>query len=124
MTNANTNDKPRPTHTIFKVLGDSDFTARLAGIPFSTLRRPQVLGEWLGEESLQRIYEEARHRKVADVMTRNVRVVDAGQDLTSVLAILERGMVAPVVKDGRFQGLITKIDVLNHLRLHPEKPSP
>jgi cystathionine beta-synthase len=60
---------------------------------------------------------------VADVMTRDVRVVDAGQELTSVLAILERGMVAPVVKDGRFQGLITKIDVLNHLRLHPEKSS-
>ncbi|HUF46095.1 MAG TPA: pyridoxal-phosphate dependent enzyme [Aestuariivirgaceae bacterium] len=57
----------------------------------------------------------------ADVMSRDVRVLDAGQDLTEVLAILERGMVAPVVKAGRFQGLITKIDVLNHLRLHPEK---
>jgi cystathionine beta-synthase len=59
---------------------------------------------------------------VADVMTRDLRVVDAGQELTSVLAILERGMVAPVVRNGRFQGLITKIDVLNHLRLHPGKP--
>ena len=58
---------------------------------------------------------------VADVMTRDLTVVDAGQELTSVLDILERGMVAPVVKHGRFQGLITKIDVLNHLRLHPEK---
>jgi cystathionine beta-synthase len=56
---------------------------------------------------------------VADVMTRDVTVVDAGRDLTEVLAILERGMVAPVVRNGRFQGLITKIDVLNHLRLHP-----
>jgi cystathionine beta-synthase len=57
---------------------------------------------------------------VADVMTRDITVVDAGQDLTQVLAILERGMVAPVVRNGRFQGLITKIDVLNHLRLHSE----
>jgi cystathionine beta-synthase len=56
----------------------------------------------------------------ADVMTGDLMVVDAGQDLKEVLEILERGMVAPVVKDGRFQGLITKIDVLNHLRLHPE----
>jgi len=56
---------------------------------------------------------------VADVMSRDVRLLDADQDLTEVLAILERGMVAPVVKNGRFQGLITKIDVLNHLRLHP-----
>jgi cystathionine beta-synthase len=56
---------------------------------------------------------------VAEVMSRDLRLLDAGQDLTEVLAILERGMVAPVVKNGRFQGLITKIDVLNHLRLHP-----
>ena len=56
---------------------------------------------------------------VEDVMSRDLKLLDAGQDLTEVLAILERGMVAPVVKNGRFQGLITKIDVLNHLRLHP-----
>ncbi len=55
----------------------------------------------------------------ADVMTRDLRVVDASEDLDSVVKILERGMVAPVVSEGRFQGLITRIDVLNHLRLHP-----
>jgi hypothetical protein len=27
-------------------------------------------------------------------------------------------MVVPVLHEGRFQGLITKIDVLNHMRLH------
>jgi CBS domain-containing protein len=52
-------------------------------------------------------------------MTRDPRVVDAGESLDSVVKMLERGMVAPVVSDGRFQGLITRIDVLNHLRLHP-----
>lgn len=54
----------------------------------------------------------------ADVMTRDPRVVDAGESLDSVVRILERGMVAPVMSEGRFQGLITRIDVLNHLRLH------
>ncbi|QPC44832.1 pyridoxal-phosphate dependent enzyme [Kaustia mangrovi] len=57
----------------------------------------------------------------ADAMSRDIKVVDAGDRLTDVLSILRRGMVAPVVSDGRFQGLITKTDVLNHLRLHPEE---
>jgi cystathionine beta-synthase len=73
------------------------------------------------EDLLVHVYRSGGFEGTAgDVMTRDVRVVEAGQDLTRVLEILERGMVAPVVRDGRFQGLITKIDVLNHLRLHPE----
>jgi cystathionine beta-synthase len=59
---------------------------------------------------------------VADVMTRDLTIIDADQDLDTVLEVLGRGMVAPVVRDGRFQGLITKIDVLNHLRLHADNP--
>lgn len=54
----------------------------------------------------------------ADAMTTDLVIVDAGDSLERVLSILERGMVAPVMRAGRFQGLITKIDVLNHLRLH------
>jgi cystathionine beta-synthase len=73
------------------------------------------------EDLLVHVYRSGSFEgRADDVMTRDVRVVEAGQDLTRVLEILERGMVAPVVRDGRFQGLITKIDVLNHLRLHPE----
>jgi cystathionine beta-synthase len=72
------------------------------------------------EDLLVHVYRSGNFEgTVADVMTRDVTVVDAGRNLTEVLAILERGMVAPVVRNGRFQGLITKIDVLNHLRLHP-----
>jgi cystathionine beta-synthase len=54
---------------------------------------------------------------VADIMVKNLKTVDADEDIDSVLSILTRGMVVPVVHKGEFQGLITKIDVLNHLRL-------
>jgi cystathionine beta-synthase len=60
---------------------------------------------------------------VQDVMTTDVRAVASDESLERVLLILSRGMVVPVLHEGRFQGLITKIDVLNHLRLHPEKSS-
>lgn len=53
----------------------------------------------------------------ADIMAKNLKTVDADENIDNVLSILTRGMVVPVVHDGEFQGLITKIDVLNHLRL-------
>jgi cystathionine beta-synthase len=53
----------------------------------------------------------------ADIMTRDLKVVDASESLDDVLGVLTRGMVAPIIHEGRFQGLVTKIDVLNHLRL-------
>ncbi len=55
---------------------------------------------------------------VAGVMTTDLRTVDSDESLERVLLILSRGMVVPVLHKGRFQGLITKIDVLNHMRLH------
>jgi cystathionine beta-synthase len=59
----------------------------------------------------------------ADIMTRDLKVVDASASLDDVLGVLTRGMVAPIIHEGRFQGLVTKIDVLNHLRLAGRAPA-
>ncbi|WP_137392321.1 pyridoxal-phosphate dependent enzyme [Rhodoligotrophos defluvii] len=58
---------------------------------------------------------------VRDAMTTGLVKVEASDSLEQVLNILERGMVAPVMREGVFQGLITKIDILNHLRLHANR---
>ena len=72
------------------------------------------------EDILMRVYDNGGAFKgtVGDVMTRDLRTVEADESLERVLLILSRGMVVPVLHRGRFQGLITKIDVLNHMRLH------
>jgi len=59
----------------------------------------------------------------ADIMARNPRTVSPDDDLDAVLVLLTRGMVVPVVSGEGFHGLITKIDVLNHMRLHPGSDS-
>ena len=72
------------------------------------------------EDLLMQVYDNngTFEGTVGDVMTRDLRTVEADESLERVLLILSRGMVVPVLHDGRFQGLITKIDVLNHMRLH------
>jgi cystathionine beta-synthase len=49
-------------------------------------------------------------------MTSRLETVAPTTPLPEILPIFEKGMVALVVEDGRFLGLITRIDVLNYLR--------
>ncbi len=55
--------------------------------------------------------------RAADIMTGSLVTLEASHDINQVLAMLNRGMTAIIMHQGRFQGLVTKIDVLNHLRL-------
>jgi cystathionine beta-synthase len=49
-------------------------------------------------------------------MTGRVETVGFATPLAQLMDMLNRGHVAVVVEDGKFHGLITRMDVLNHLR--------
>ncbi len=54
---------------------------------------------------------------VKSAMTYRVETVEAKQDMQSLLPIFAKGHVAVVLKEGKFEGLITRSDLLNYLRL-------
>lgn len=59
---------------------------------------------------------EAFKMEVSNAMTRKVETVDVKAPVEALLKIFDRGMVA-VVSDGEaFMGLVTRMDLLNHLR--------
>lgn len=96
------------------IVTDSDFAAKPVGIPFSTLRRPQVLGEWLGADGVDRIYQEACRRTVAEVMTVHVHAVAADSGVETVLRLMMDQDIkhVPVVDDGKPLGMIARHDLL------------
>ncbi|HWQ38108.1 MAG TPA: pyridoxal-phosphate dependent enzyme [Burkholderiales bacterium] len=53
---------------------------------------------------------------VSSAMSRRVETVDVSAPLAALTATFDKGHVAVVVHEGRFYGLITRIDVLNYLR--------
>ena len=53
---------------------------------------------------------------VATAMTEKLETVGADQPVEALLPIFRAGRVAIVVEQDRFLGLITRIDLLNHLR--------
>lgn len=61
--------------------------------------------------------DETRFKEpVSSAMTARVQTLTADQPMESLLPIFDDGYVAMVVDDGHFLGLITRIDLLNHLR--------
>jgi cystathionine beta-synthase len=54
---------------------------------------------------------------VKSAMTYRVETLDAAEKMEALLPVFARGHVAVVTKDGKFEGLITRTDLLNYLRL-------
>jgi len=56
--------------------------------------------------------------QVADIMTTQLHTVGPDAKPDDIMPLLSQGMVVPVVEGDRFHGIITKIDMLNHMRLN------
>jgi cystathionine beta-synthase len=78
----------------------------------------QVVGIVDESDILMTVYDQENRfkDKVRDAMTKKLEVIDAKSPLSALLPIFARDYVA-IINDGEeFLGLITRIDLLNHLR--------
>lgn len=96
------------------IVTQGDFTAKRRGFPFSAFRAPQLFGEWVDAEGVERIYAEARERSVREIMTEEVVTIEEDDSLTDVvLLMVERDLDRlPVVRDGVLVGIVTRQDLL------------
>ncbi len=61
-------------------------------------------------------HEDRFNAPAREFMTAKLEIIEAGDSMDSLVAVLRADRVAIVVDDGHFQGLITKVDLLNYLR--------
>jgi cystathionine beta-synthase len=62
----------------------------------------------------------ARFREcVKSAMTTKLRTVQSSDKLSALPPLFERNEVAIVLDGEKFVGLITRVDLINHLRLNP-----
>ncbi len=79
----------------------------------------QVVGILDEEDVLLRVFRDESNFKdpVHQAMTSQLETIQADRPMEDLLPIFDRGRVAIVLEGERFEGLITRIDLLNHLRL-------
>lgn len=96
---------------------DSDFAAKERGVPFSIVTAPQVLGEFIGREGIEKIYEGARRKKVREMMS--APAITASEDETVervVRLMMDRDVNRIVVTRGdRPTGIVARHDLLRIL---------
>ena len=100
-----------------KIVGmvtESDFAAKEHAIPFSRQYAPQLFGEWMSKENIDKAYEAARTIEVKEVMSKPA--ITIGEDDTvaeAVRRMLEQKVHRlPVVRDGIPVGMISRHDLL------------
>jgi len=82
------------------------------------LDRGKVVGIIDESDLLLAVYGHAGkfREPVSGAMTTRLEFIEASQPLADLVALLERNHVALVTEAGEFLGLVTRIDLLNHLR--------
>jgi cystathionine beta-synthase len=78
----------------------------------------KIVGMIDESDLLLAVHEEPKHFRepVRRIMTRNLVTVEPNASVDSLSPLFDRGLVVILLVDGKFDGLITRMDVLNHLR--------
>jgi cystathionine beta-synthase len=86
------------------------------------LEGDQVVGLIDESDLLLAVFERALGfgDRVSDAMASNIETIGASQSIRALLPVFDKGYVAVVVDGRHFLGLITRIDLLNHLRRQKE----
>lgn len=96
------------------IITDADFAVKEARIPFSRIRAPQLFGNWIGKEQIEKLYESARTLKARDVMSSPVVAVTEYEPIDKVIQIMvSRGFKRiPVVRGAVPVGIVARNDFL------------
>lgn len=100
------------------IVTDSDFSAKPARIPFSTFRSRKLLGEWLGKQNAEEVYDEARSLAVEEIMSTPLHSVELDDPVDRILEIMLDHDVkhVPVLDEGgRPVGMVARHDLLKML---------
>lgn len=100
-----------------KIVGmvtETDFSAKEHAIPFSRNYAPQLFGDWMSKEHIERAYESARTVRVKEIMTKPVLTIGEDDSVAEAVRRMlnERVHRLPVVRDGIPVGIITRHDLL------------
>jgi len=100
-----------------KIVGmvtESDFSAKEHAIPFSRIYAPQLFGEWMSKEGVEKAYEAARSVTVKEIMSSPVETITEDDTVAEAVRKMldHRVHRIPVVRDGVPVGIVSRHDLL------------
>ena len=95
------------------IITETDF-AEKARLPYSSHDMPSVLGRYVTEDSLERIYQDARALKADKTMHKGVHAVQEGDPVEKAADLMLRHGIKhiPVLRGGQPVGMVAQHDLL------------
>ncbi len=105
------------------MITESDFSAKEHAIPFSRIYAPQLFGEWMSKEGVEKAYAAARSITVKRAMTTAVVTVNEDDTVAEAIRRMLENRVhrIPVVRDDVPVGIISRHDLLKMVVKHLEQ---
>ena len=99
---------------IVGIVTESDFSAKEHAIPFSRNYAPQLFGEWMPKEDVEKAYKAARSIQVKDIMSKPVVTVTGDDTVAEAVRKMLDNHVhrVPVVSDDVPVGMVSRYDLL------------
>jgi CBS domain-containing protein len=96
------------------IVTETDLFLKEKGVPFSSVKVPSLLGQFIDKETLARLEERAKQVVVQEVMTTNVVTVEEEASIADLAMLMyEKDLTRiPVVKEGKLRGIVSRVDVL------------
>ena len=96
------------------IVSESDFAGKERGVPFTAFHAPNILGQWITKDGVERIYEASRRMTARDIMTSPVETLTEDTTVTDIVRRMIRQDLKrlPVVRGGRPVGMVTHHDLL------------
>jgi Ca2+-transporting ATPase len=106
---------------VIGIVTESDLFVREKPVPFSLVKAPSLMGNWLDPSRLEETYQAFRSLRAADVMTVQVLTVDAEAALSEAASLMMRHEKRRllVTSAGKLVGVLTRLDILRALYSEP-----
>jgi CBS domain-containing protein len=101
------------------IVTESNFTAKEKGVPFSTFRAPQLLGQWMSDKNVEQIYDAARRIAIKEIMTAPVIFLQEDDRINKAVELMLKHNInrLPVLRGDVPVGIVARHDLLRLLCL-------
>lgn len=105
------------TGALVGLITETDLFLRAKMIPFSMVRAPFLMGDWVDPDLIERAYSECSGRTARQIMSRRVLTIDVEAEVgeASRLMMDNERKHLPVTRRGRLVGMLTRHDILRGL---------
>lgn len=96
------------------IVTESDFSAKEHAIPFSRVYAPQLFGEWMSKEGVEKAYDAARKNTVDKVMSSPVATLGKDANVADAIKLMLDKRIHRVViaEDDKPIGIVSRSDLL------------